>query len=98
MNYTEPRPGIAPEGLIALQIHGNCKAVIAFRNIAIEELPENAECSQRFGEPQGRTPLCRVSRGDSFVLDKDEVVVFAGQTNFVREQKAGELEARMAFG
>jgi hypothetical protein len=26
-------------GLIGLQIHGNCKAVIAFRNLTIEELP-----------------------------------------------------------
>ena len=27
------------DGLIALQIHGNCKAEISYRNLAIEELP-----------------------------------------------------------
>ena len=39
LNYVEAEPGIAMEGLIALQIHGKCKAEISFRNFAIEELP-----------------------------------------------------------
>ncbi len=38
LTYTEKDPAVAPEGLIALQIHGKCKAEIAFRNLAIEEL------------------------------------------------------------
>lgn len=37
--YTETDPTVVPEGLIALQIHGNCKAEIAFRDLKIEELP-----------------------------------------------------------
>jgi hypothetical protein len=37
--YTEDDPAIASDGLIALQIHGNCQAEIAFRNLVIEELP-----------------------------------------------------------
>jgi len=37
--YTEAEPGIARDGLIALQIHGNCKAEIQFRNFGFEELP-----------------------------------------------------------
>jgi len=39
-DYTEKDPAIPLEGLIALQIHGNCKAVISFRKIEIETLPE----------------------------------------------------------
>ena len=37
--WVERAEGIEGEGVIALQIHGNCKAEIAFRNISIEELP-----------------------------------------------------------
>jgi len=36
--YTEAEPGIARDGLIALQIHGNCKAEIQFRNFVLEEI------------------------------------------------------------
>ena len=39
VTYTETDPTVAPDGLIALQIHGNCKAEIAFRNLEIEERP-----------------------------------------------------------
>ncbi len=37
--YTEGDSAIVPDGLIALQIHGNCQAEIMFRNLTIEELP-----------------------------------------------------------
>jgi len=39
VDYTEMEKGIAEEGLIALQIHGGAKAVIFYKDIAIEELP-----------------------------------------------------------
>jgi hypothetical protein len=39
VSYTETDASVVPDGLIALQIHGNCKAEIAFRNLSIEELP-----------------------------------------------------------
>lgn len=39
VDYTETEAGISQEGFIALQIHGNCKAEIRFRNITIQELP-----------------------------------------------------------
>jgi hypothetical protein len=39
LTYTEEDPTVKPEGLVALQIHGNCKAEIAFRNLEITELP-----------------------------------------------------------
>lgn len=38
VSYVEPDSGIAQNGVIALQIHGKCKAEIAFRNIVLEEL------------------------------------------------------------
>ena len=39
VDFTEKEPGIAMEGLIALQIHGGAKSEIAYRAITIEELP-----------------------------------------------------------
>jgi hypothetical protein len=39
VSYTETDPSVVPDGLVALQIHGNCKAEIAFRNLSIDELP-----------------------------------------------------------
>lgn len=37
VDYTETDPTIPQTGSIALQIHGDCKAVISFRNITIRE-------------------------------------------------------------
>jgi HEAT repeat protein len=39
LSYTEDDPGVELDGFIALQIHGNCKAEIAFRNFELVELP-----------------------------------------------------------
>ncbi|MEO6246339.1 MAG: DUF1080 domain-containing protein, partial [Opitutaceae bacterium] len=39
VTYEESDPGVALDGLIALQIHGNCKAEIAYRNLVLEERP-----------------------------------------------------------
>jgi hypothetical protein len=38
VDYTETDTTLEQEGLIGLQIHGNCKAEISFRNISIEPL------------------------------------------------------------
>jgi len=38
VDYTEADEKLEQEGLIGLQIHGNCKAEISFRNITIETL------------------------------------------------------------
>jgi hypothetical protein len=38
VDYLETDPAIPQHGLIALQIHGNNKAEISYRNITIEEL------------------------------------------------------------
>ncbi len=39
VDYTESDAAVPRDGLIALQIHGNCKAEISFRNVVLEELP-----------------------------------------------------------
>ena len=39
LSFTEDDSGVELDGLIALQIHGNCKAEIAFRNFELVELP-----------------------------------------------------------
>ncbi len=98
--WIERAEGIDAEGLIALQIHGNCRAEIAFRNISIEELPTpagrtQAEVLRRFGEGQPATPPGPFPAG-KFQIDPNETVVLIGQENFVREQKGGELEAQLA--
>lgn len=39
VTYTEENKTIEPDGLIALQIHGNCSAEISFRQLTLEALP-----------------------------------------------------------
>ncbi len=98
--WVERGEGIDADGLIALQIHGACKAEIAFRNITIEELPApsgrtQAEVLRRFGDGQPALPIAPFPDA-KFQLGANETVVLVGQENFVREQKAGELEAQLA--
>lgn len=100
-DYTEREPGIEKDGVIALQIHGNCKAVIAFRNITIDVLPDNLvpeekEILNRFGNPDNAGVKLPAFKDGKFSIGQDEVFVFAGQTNLVREQKSGELESVLA--
>lgn len=103
LDFTEREPGIEQEGLIGLQIHGDCKAIIYFRNIVIEELakdlvPEQAEILQRFGEPGvAKSEDEKFSEG-KFALKPNELIVFTGQENLVRAQKSGDLEARLGLG
>lgn len=98
VDYTEREPGIDLKGLIALQIHGKCKAQISFRNITIEALPdaivpEEKDVLNRFGNPGAETAKHTAFKDGKFALEKDEVIVMAGQENLVREQKVGDFEA-----
>ncbi|MDB6155632.1 MAG: hypothetical protein JWL90_4085 [Chthoniobacteraceae bacterium] len=102
VDYKETEPGIEQEGLIALQIHGNNKAEVAFRNIVLDDLstdivPGEAEILSRLGEikPAAVPPPFTAGKAR---FEENEMVVLAGQANFVREQKAAELEARLATG
>lgn len=101
VDYSEPDGSIEKEGVIALQIHGKCKAVISYRNITIEELagdvvPEQSQILERFGDPAMATTPPEAFKDGKFELKENEVVVFTGQTNLVREQKAAELEGWLA--
>ena len=51
IEYQEQGKGIPQEGHIALQIHGNCKAKISFRNLYIEELEDTDALSQADDPP-----------------------------------------------
>lgn len=98
VDYTEREPGIGLKGLIALQIHGKCKARISFRNITIEELPDamvpdEKDVLNRFGDPDGNAAARASFKDGKFMLEANEVIVMAGQENLVRDQKAGELES-----
>jgi len=100
VSWIERDPAIDSEGVIALQIHGNNKAEISFRNIIAEELPKPSvptvtEVLSRFGDGQPGAPLPPFANG-RFTLDEKDVVVFVGQENFVRDQKAGEIESMLA--
>ena len=98
--WVERDPGIERDGIIALQIHGGSKAEIAYRNLELEELPESEvpleeEVLGRFGEGQPAAPWAPFE-GRKFALRPDDVVAMIGQENFVRDQKAGELESVLA--
>ncbi len=98
-SWVEKVPGIEDSGLIALQIHGNCKAEISFRNIAIEQLPSptvptESDILGRFGTGQPGVSITPFP-GGRFAPGNDEIIVLVGQENFVRDQKAGEIEAQL---
>ncbi len=101
VDYTERDPAIPLEGRIGLQIHGDCKAVISYRNLLIEELPDHivpdqTQILRRFGDPATGEDRPMPWRERVFDLARAETIVFTGQTNLVREQKAGNLEARLS--
>ena len=102
LDYTETDPKIDDAyGLIGLQIHGNNKAQIYFRNITIDPLTDLPPTTKeivlnRFGQPSSSWKPPVPFKEAKFDLLPDEVVVFIGQENLVREAKSGELEARLA--
>lgn len=100
--WIERDPAIETDGVIALQIHGNNKAQVSYRNIHIEELPDSevppeGEALSRFGNGQPELPKAAFA-GGQFHLSTNEVVVFVGQENLVREQNSAALESLLAAG
>ena len=102
LDYTETDPSIDDAyGLIGLQIHGNCKAEIRFRNIVLDplnDLPVTTKetVMNRFGDVKSVWVPPAPFKDGKFDLGQDEVVVFIGQENLVREAKSGEIESRLA--
>lgn len=101
IDYTEKDANIPLEGHIALQIHGKCKAVIAFRNITLDALPDDlppdqSQILERFGNPAIAAAKPAPWTLGKFQPAENETFIFAGQTNLAREQKFGHLEAALA--
>ena len=98
VDYTEREVGIEKDGLIALQIHGNNKAVVSYRNLNIETLPDALvpdakDILSRFGEPESGPVKLPAFKDGKFSIAPNEIMVLAGQTNLVRDQKSGEIES-----
>ncbi len=102
LDYTETDPSIDDAyGLIGLQIHGNNKAEIHYRNIVLDplnDLPVTTKetVMNRFGDVKSAWVPPASFKDGKFDLGQDEVVVFIGQENLVREAKSGEIESRLA--
>ncbi len=102
LDYTETDPSIDDAyGLIGLQIHGNCKAEIRFRNVVLDplnDLPVTTKeaVMNRFGEAKSAWVPPAPFKDRKFELNDNEVIVFIGQENLVREAKSGEIESRLA--
>jgi mono/diheme cytochrome c family protein/glucose/arabinose dehydrogenase len=102
LDYTETDPSIDDAyGLIGLQIHGNCKAEIRFRNVVLDPLNDLPVTTKeavlnRFGEAKSAWVPPAPFKERKFDLNDNEVVVFIGQENLVREAKSGEIESRLA--
>lgn len=102
LDYTETDPSIDDAyGLIGLQIHGNNKAEIRYRNIVLDPLNDLPVTTKetvlsRFGEVRPAWVPPVPFKDAKFDLNQDEVVVFIGQENLVREAKSGEIESRLA--
>ncbi len=99
-DYAERESGIEQDGFIALQIHGKCKAEIAFRNISLETLPKDlvpteAEILNRFGDTPNQAAAPTPWPQGKFEVRADDTFVYAGQENLVREQKNGALESQL---
>ena len=100
--YSETDPSVDDAyGLIGLQIHGNNKAEIRYRNITLDPLTEvpvvtKGDVFNRFGEPKAAWVTPAPFKDGKFELGQDEVVVFIGQENLVREAKSGAIESRLA--
>jgi putative heme-binding domain-containing protein len=98
VDYTEPDQSLTQEGLFGLQIHGGNKAVIYFRNITVEELPEaNASVGQEESYQRLTSAIEPAPKLDRFVggklaLRPSETLVFTGPENMVTEERTGWLE------
>jgi len=62
VDFTEREAGMDMSGVIALQIHGKCKAQVSFRNIVIEALPD-ALVPDEVGKKMFFAPFPQLARG-----------------------------------
>ena len=74
-----------------------CRVVVGAR-VVCSQLPPAEEIYSRFGVGKNWVSRSRVLPGVKFAMADDEVVVFIGQENLVREQKSGVMESMLASG
>jgi putative heme-binding domain-containing protein len=79
VDYTETEPGIAMTGHIAVQIHGNATARVAYKELVIEELPGDAA-------PAAQQALA---------LKPQEVIALVGGSNMERTRFHGFLQSHL---
>ncbi len=79
VDYTETEPGIDLTGHIAVQIHGNCTARVAYKDLQIEELPAPAASPTTSALP----------------IKTNEVIALVGGSNIERTRFNGFLQTHL---
>jgi HEAT repeat protein len=77
VDYTEPDPAIPQEGMVALQIHGGCKAEISFRNLTLGEVPYDL-ATHEFCIPRERWKVLSCSSENTEGEDERAVLAIDG--------------------
>jgi putative heme-binding domain-containing protein len=102
VDYTEQDANIPRTGVIAVQIHGDAKSQVWYKEIIIEELggkkpaAETKGPTARFADPLPAPPREPFKDG-KFEIRPGEVIVFTGGTNMVRLVEHGWFEASLAL-
>jgi putative heme-binding domain-containing protein len=102
VDYTEEQKDIPRTGVIAVQIHGDAKSQVWYKEIIIEELGGNKPAAEpkgptaRFADPLPAPPREPFKDG-KFEIRPGEVIVFTGGTNMVRLVENGWFEASLAM-
>lgn len=101
VDYSEQDANIPRTGVIAVQIHGDAKSQVWYKEIIIEELGEKKPAAEpkgptaRFADPLPAPPREPFKDG-TFEIRPGEVIVFTGGTNMVRLVEHGALEMALA--
>jgi hypothetical protein len=100
VDYVETDASIPRDGIIALQIHGDAKLQVRFRDILIDKLPDHTAAArgplERLKEATQRLRPEAFASG-KFEITRDEMVVFTGPENVVMEQQSGHLETLLTM-
>jgi putative membrane-bound dehydrogenase-like protein len=100
IDFTETDPNVALDGHIAVQIHGGGKALVQFKDIAIEELPAtpNAPTWDKVGWPKGKEkPANRPSGSVGPRSPQEQIITFKLPEGFEIELVAAE-DSEMDIG
>jgi hypothetical protein len=80
VDYTETDSALPQTGLIALQIHGGCKAEISFRNLTISDLSYNI-ATRDFGVPKTKWKVTSFSSQNTEAEDERAVLAIDDNPN-----------------